>query len=156
MRRDYQQHRLLVPTVYRTRTPRARRRATTDSPNVLRATAASCPRRCTTPTRSTNADTRRSPNQCHYPHAQCATLAFLAAHVASVASPSTTTVSSALPPAARSPRPPRTANRMRSACPSPPSLPAPPLSPLHALGHLQEDLQQEPALIARCARLTHL
>jgi hypothetical protein len=43
MHRNYQQRWLLVPTVYRTRTPRARRRATTDSPNVLHATAASCP-----------------------------------------------------------------------------------------------------------------
>ncbi|KAJ7891803.1 hypothetical protein B0H13DRAFT_2276899 [Mycena leptocephala] len=74
-----------------------------------------------------------------------ATLAFLATHVASVASPFTTSVSSALSPAARRPRPPRTANRIRS----PPSSPVPPLSPPCTLGHLQ----QEPALIARRARL---
>ncbi|KAJ7907839.1 hypothetical protein B0H13DRAFT_2662229 [Mycena leptocephala] len=97
--------------------------------------------------------THRSPKQCHHPHAQHTTLAFLAAHVASVASPSTTTVSSALLPAARSPRPPCTANRMRSACPNPPSLLAPPLSSPHVLGHLKQYLQQEPALIARRTRL---
>ncbi|KAJ7925096.1 hypothetical protein B0H13DRAFT_2574461 [Mycena leptocephala] len=126
MRCDYQQRRLLVWTLYRTRTSRATHSTITYSPNVLR----DCGVVALT-LYHTHTLAHHSPNQCHHPHAQYATLAFLATHVISVASPSTTSVSSALPPAARSPRPPRTANRMRSACPSPPSSPVPPLS-LHA------------------------